>query len=74
MRFAAADIHLSADLHQAKELKLQCVHDNWRFGRHLLYPAFCLLRHHADTKDTTSICLDNTEPGVRARRKGEKSQ
>lgn len=48
-----------------------CVHDKWRFGRHLLYPAFCLLWHHADTKDTARICLDITEQRVGGRREGE---
>lgn len=45
-----------------------CVHDKWRSGRHLLLPAFCLLRHHADTKDTTRMCSDSTEHGVGARK------
>ena len=43
--------------------------DKWRFGKHLLYPAFCLLKHHADTKDTTRICLDNAEHSKKGGRK-----
>ena len=40
LRSAVDDTHLSAYLHQARAEATVGIHDEWRFGKHLLHPAF----------------------------------